>query len=41
VTFKRTFTVNTLLIDKANHERVRQFYDTSLAADQESIILKH
>jgi len=41
VTFNRTFTVNTLLIPKTSYEQVRQFYDSSLAADQESIILKH
>lgn len=41
VTFNRTFTVNTLLIPKTSYEQVRQFYDHSLAADQESIILKH
>ena len=41
VTFKRTFTVSTLLIPKASYNLVRQLYDASLAADQESIILKH
>lgn len=41
VTLHRTLTVNTLLIARSNYEWVRRFYDSSLAADQETVILKH
>jgi hypothetical protein len=41
VTLKRTFTLNTVLIAKSNYDRVRGFYESSIAADQETVILKH
>jgi len=41
VTFRRSLVVNTVLIAKSNYEWVRRFYETSLAADQEAVILKH
>jgi hypothetical protein len=40
VTFKRTFTVNTLLIARSNYEWVRRFSEASHAADQETVVLK-
>ena len=40
VTLKRTFTVNTLAIDKSYYPQVRSFYKRMTTADQDNLILK-